>query len=379
MLEGVGRAARGDVLVAAVGGGLLAPLTPRYAVRDLLREIGAPVVVVARSAPDVASLLRLTLESARGAGLHVSAVVLVERSAGAPGEPPSPGGGPLPATGPPAGRRDPTLPATGPADPTVPATGPPDPTVPSATGPPAGPPDAPAMPRPLDPGAPDEHALLAELLPVPLHVLPGTARTREALEEVAASWDVEAWLEPGPAGEDSPAGPAAEVALEPYDAWTERPVGDPRATPRPAIMAALEEIVAAEGPMTATRAFALYNRASGGRKLTAVARGPLSSALGWLAQERRIAMTRADDIPWQGDDVVRALDAPAVRVRALGPRALEEVPLDEVAELVRRVRSARGLREPTALKRAVLGAYGLVRLTTRADEYLTLAVDLAEP
>ena len=40
-------------------------------------------------------------------------------------------------------------------------------------------------------------------------------------------------------------------------------------------MQAILEIVAAEGPMTAMRAYSLYNRAAGGRKLTSVAKAPL--------------------------------------------------------------------------------------------------------
>jgi hypothetical protein len=64
-------------------------------------------------------------------------------------------------------------------------------------------------------------------------------------------------------------------------------------------------------------------------------------------------------------------------VRELGPRTLEEVPLDEIAELMRGLAAARGLSGATELKRAVLSAYGLVRLTARADEYLGLAVELA--
>jgi hypothetical protein len=87
---------------------------------------------------------------------------------------------------------------------------------------------------------------------------------------------------------------------------------------------------------------------------------------------------RKDDIPWQDDDVVRMPDSPTVRVRELGPRALEEVPLDEIAALVRRLRGARGIDGATELKRAVLNAYGLVRLTGRADEYLGLALGLAD-
>jgi hypothetical protein len=130
--------------------------------------------------------------------------------------------------------------------------------------------------------------------------------------------------------------------------------------------------------MTASRAYALYNRASGGRKLTSVARAPLSSSIYWLAQERKVVLVRKEDIPWQDDDVVRMPDSPAVRVRELGPRTLEEVPLDEIAVLVRRLRAAGAAHEEEETKRAVLNAYGLVRLTSRADEYLGLALGLAD-
>ena len=142
-------------------------------------------------------------------------------------------------------------------------------------------------------------------------------------------------------------------------------------------MRTILEIAAAEGPIRASRAYSLYNRASGGRKLTSVARAPLSSAVHWLAQEHKVVLTRKDDIPWQDDDLIRLPDTAPVRVRELGPRTLEEVPLDEIAELATRLHAARGISDPSELKRALLTTYGLVRLTTRADEYLTLALDLA--
>ena len=166
--------------------------------------------------------------------------------------------------------------------------------------------------------------------------------------------------------------------LEPYGDWESRPVGDPRTAPRPQLMEALEEIVAAEGPLTATRAFALANRASGGRKLTNAVRTPLSSALGWLAQERRIVLVREDEIPWQEDDVARAPGTPEVVVRELGTRELIEVPLDEIAELMRRLLAAgtAPAGDDEGLKRAVLAAYGLGRLTARADRHLATAIEL---
>jgi hypothetical protein len=203
----------------------------------------------------------------------------------------------------------------------------------------------------------DERALLERYTAVPVLGLEGELPIAD-------------WLEAEP---EAP----ARVALDPYDAWEERPVGDPRGTSRAEIMKAILEIVAAEGPMRASRAYAVYNRASGGRKLTSVARAPLSSAVYWLAQEHRLLLTRKDEIPWQDDDLVRLPDTPPVRVRELGPRELIEVPLDEIAELANRLRAARGSDDPAELKRAILDTYGLKRLTARADEYLGLALDLA--
>ena len=205
----------------------------------------------------------------------------------------------------------------------------------------------------------DERELLERLLPLP--VVAGRAD----------GWPVADWV-----GGGGTIG-GGHVSLDPYVAWEERPVADPRQAGRSEIMRAILEIAAAEGPMRASRAYALYNRASGGKKLTSVARAPLSGAVYWLAQERRLVLTRRDEIPWQDDDLIRLPDTPPVKVRELGPRTLEEVPLDEIAELIGRLRAARGVTDPMELKRAVLSTYGLVRLTSRADEYLGLALDLA--
>ena len=217
LMEGARRAAgNGGVLVSALSGGILAPLTPRYTVRDLARDVGAPVVVALPARPGAAAQGRLAAEAVRGAGLHVAGTVLT-------GWPESP-------------------------------------------------------PRVLI----DERKLLAELLGQPVEVLPDG--DGEGTAKAARHWPIERWLEPPAAGEAPPPDEGGEIVLDPYGEWEPHPVGDPRATPRPQIMAALEEIVAAEGPIRATRAYALYNRASGGRKLTSVARAPLSSAVYWLGR-----------------------------------------------------------------------------------------------
>jgi hypothetical protein len=292
----------GELVIAAVPGGLLAAITGRFTVRDLASQLARPVIFATPATPDATNLVRLSLAAARAARLVVPAVVLTEW------------------------------------------------------------PDPPARVQL------DELRLLGEVSGADVRTLPASPGARA---DAVRDWPVADWLaaappEPppaavSPAARTAPAVTApraAAVELDPYVAWTERPTGDPRSTPRPRIMEALLEIVAAEGPIVAGRAYALYNRASGGKKLTTTARAPLSSALHWLKQEQKVVFE---------DDVARLPDQPAVRVRELGDRTLEEVPLDEIAELMRR------LGGPD--KRAVLDAYRLIRLTQRADEYLARAAE----
>jgi hypothetical protein len=205
-----------------------------------------------------------------------------------------------------------------------------------------------------------EHAGAADVVELPDPQAPSSA---------VAGWRLADWAaaEPTPVG-----GAPGEVALAPYSAWEPRTVPDPRAAGRGVIDPVLAEIVAAEGPILASRAYGLYNKASGGKKLTSIARAPLSAAAYRLRMAGRIEIGGAEDGA-QGEEVLRPAGSPAVRVRELGPRALDEVPLDEVAELMERLTIA-GADD---LKRAVLDAYGLVRLTAKADEYLERALDLA--
>src|SRR4051812_48710066 len=171
----------------------------------------------------------------------------------------------------------------------------------------------------------------------------------------------------------APRAASLAIELEPYRAWEPRPVPDPRSGGRDALMPVVMEIVEAEGPVLAGRAFGLYTRAAGGKKLTSAAKAPLTGAAWRLKIQDRLLIDREGATTIENEDVLRAADAPPVRVRELGPRTLEEVPLDEVAELMRRLRDG-GARD---VKRAVLDTYGLVRLTGRAEDYLGRAQELA--
>ncbi len=110
------------------------------------------------------------------------------------------------------------------------------------------------------------------------------------------------------------------VELEPYVAWEPRPVPDPRSAGRDALMPAVAEIVETEGPVCAGRAFGLYTRASGGKKLTGAAKAPLTGAAWRLKVSDRLVIDREGATTIENDDVLRAAGAP----RGPGARARPE-------------------------------------------------------
>jgi dethiobiotin synthetase len=84
VLAGVERAVAGaEVAIVEGVGGLLVPIAPGYAVRDLARDLDLPLVVAARAGLGTINHTLLTLEAARAADLHIAAVVLTPW----PGEP----------------------------------------------------------------------------------------------------------------------------------------------------------------------------------------------------------------------------------------------------------------------------------------------------
>lgn len=68
--------ARHERLVVEGAGGLLVPITEGYAMADLARELGLPLLVVARGALGTVNHTRLTLEAAEARGLPVAGVVI---------------------------------------------------------------------------------------------------------------------------------------------------------------------------------------------------------------------------------------------------------------------------------------------------------------
>ena len=186
----------------------------------------------------------------------------------------------------------------------------------------------------------------------------------------------------------------------PYAAWQGGGLPDPRTAPVSQVAAHLLAIVAAEGPVTADRAYRLYIRGSGSSKVTQRARAPMAQALGRLTLRGQVEIDEFNN-PGEPQQVLRLTGRPAVVVRELGERSLYEVPLNEIAELMEHKRRellgragagdqpahavADAIRQaalrrasPDRIKRAVLDTYGLIRMTQAAEQYLSAALDLLD-
>ena len=187
---------------------------------------------------------------------------------------------------------------------------------------------------------------------------------------------------------------------QPYTVWQGSGLPDPRTAPVSQVATRLLEIVTAEGPVTADRAYRLYLRGAGSSKGTQRARAPLEQALGRLTLRGQVEVDELDSAG-EAQPVLRLAGTSAVVVRELGERSLYEVPLNEIAELAghkRRellgrsgadvlpahavadvIRQAAIRRaSPDRVKRAVLDAYGLIRMTQAADQYLDAALALLD-
>lgn len=215
------------------------------------------------------------------------------------------------------------------------------------------------------PGADAQRARIAERGLIDVVDLPDPQAPSAAI----AGWPLTDWLQAEPVATDG------GVALVPYAAWESRPVPDPRTAGRESIGPVLLEIIAREGPVLASRAYRLYNRAAGGKALTTIARAPLSGSAYRLRQAGAIELEPAPATGGEEDELLRLAGTPAVRVRELGPRTLDEVPEAELVALMRRLLAAG--RAEAELPRATLDTYGLVRMTAKAEAALVRAAERA--
>ena len=152
------------------------------------------------------------------------------------------------------------------------------------------------------------------------------------------------------------------VDVAPYPVW-HGSAADPRSATVQEVSDSLAGIVAVEGPVTVGRAYQALVRAGGLQRLGPRIRQSMDRALTRLETEKRVLVERSEEASGYRSAVLLAPDGERIKVRELGPRLFEEVPLTELSELVRRVRRSMPGAESEEVFREVMGVYGLVRMT----------------
>jgi hypothetical protein len=149
--------------------------------------------------------------------------------------------------------------------------------------------------------------------------------------------------------------------------WNPRVLPHPDTTPLPEVIAGLLEIVAVEGPIHAQRAYRVYTLAAGGLRVGTEMRRAFHAATRQALHTGALHQLE-DKLVSRDEKTLYIPGKPSVLVRELGPRQLSDVPRSEVAKLIKYL-GPEGAADDV-VKRAVLHAYGLIRLTVRTSQYL---------
>ena len=153
--------------------------------------------------------------------------------------------------------------------------------------------------------------------------------------------------------------------------WTPtNSVVDPRSANTTELAALLAEVVGREGPIVALRAYRAINRASGSRRLTQPALAALDRACASAVRRGLVLSANPLKLTGRARLVLRRPESPEVVLRQRGPRQLDELPPDEVAEMLRALSSADVSVKKEDLKRQALEQLGWGRLARNISDFL---------
>ena len=139
---------------------------------------------------------------------------------------------------------------------------------------------------------------------------------------------------------------------------------DPRHSTPARVAEGLCQIIDAEGPMVARRAYNLYLRGNGIAKMGRQLKRAMNRALQHAIRKGRVA--KVDELRTGGlvNTIVRIKGRPATVLRERGPRTFKEIPPSELELMARKLSQDEGFESGSNDHlRAVVKAFGLKRLT----------------
>ena len=172
----------------------------------------------------------------------------------------------------------------------------------------------------------------------------------------------------------------AGLSLGSYSEYSGTPGGDPRSLDTSVVAEGLIRIAEVEGPMLAKRAYDIYLRGCGIRRMGGPLKKTMNKALNEAIQQGRlVSVNEAGDTGFLFS-TIRMRGSPPIRIRSRGPRSLEEIPPSELKvvamHLLERHGVALGSDEHLRL---TLDWFDLTRLTTQVRQRLLEILDREIP
>jgi hypothetical protein len=132
----------------------------------------------------------------------------------------------------------------------------------------------------------------------------------------------------------------------------------------------LLDIIEAEGPVVVLRSYQIYAKSAGISRVGKAVRSALNSAFAIGVRQKAIEIEDELGNGGQVKSVARIPDTPAVVLRTLGDRTLEEVPPSEIAQVMKMFESEKPIADKDDLFREVLNHFGLRRMTASTINFL---------
>jgi hypothetical protein len=164
-----------------------------------------------------------------------------------------------------------------------------------------------------------------------------------------------------------------------YVSYRDRPGPDPRTVGLSVVADNLCRIIEVEGPIIAKRAYDIYLRGCGIRRLGPELKSTLNRALARAVQQGRVVSENEPGKSGFIFSTMRSMGSPPVKLRCRGPRTFEEIPPAELRAVSRHVSESLHLEPGTdAHLRAILEFFDLKRLTAQVGTRLLEILDKPE-
>ena len=194
------------------------------------------------------------------------------------------------------------------------------------------------------------------------------------LEEEPTDQDIRR-PEEQPIGQDAPQSESG-MHLELYTPYSGSDCRDPRRASLDTIAHGLLRIIEVEGPMVVKRAFDIYLRSCGIKRMGRDLKDTMNRGLSRLIRDGSASSEKELKFADSLSSVVRSAGKAPIRLRTRGPRSFVEIPPSEVQAVARRLLEQLGaVIGSEEHRRAVLEIYDLKRLTAQVDARMEAILD----